>query len=464
MRRALTATWAAALLAVATGLPAAARAAPQAESFVPANWPDNNAPVDWPGNPGTRLTMPDFAKKYPAERRAWKVKVTGAWTKQQWQSAQMGTYRVGDRVEFGAMVGDRDSKFFASVKDRRDGGKFQATVYWMDPAGRKVLKEDPQAVRLSCATCGGYWWLYFNVPSYGPSGRHRLRLSYVHDRLKMNVQKEMIFRVENDGSWDDTSVVDEAAKGHQAVAILQPGRPSRVLGAKAYAGLADTYMHATHNVPDRNADFANYGTLPMLRAGHYGQEQRALVRFDLSAVPAGAKVGAAWLQLYLADWSGGDRGRRGARAQFVAYEVLKDWKAGRGNGNYFWHDKKNPPIAAGEASWQHFAHPAKWAKAGCGQPGVDRGAAPAGKSEVVRKYNRWVTIPLEKSVVARWLARPGANRGLLIVGTQACAMFHSGEFEDAAMRPRLILAFSAGLGQPGTCTKDACSTFRLGRK
>ncbi|HET6428460.1 MAG TPA: DNRLRE domain-containing protein [Phycisphaerae bacterium] len=447
--------WSLASVAVLS-LAVAAPGAEAPKTFVPPNYPLNTAPVDWPTNPGTRYTMPEMVKRCGPENMAIKVSVDG-WTEPLYSRNEMGTYRVGDRPTFSVVIGDANSRYFGSVKDGTDGGTFRCTLFWMDEKGEKVLRTDPDSVRPACATCGGFHVMYFNIPSFAKTGRHRLQITYVHKKLNLDLRKDLWFHAVNDGSWDDSSVLAEATEKYPVVTVLQPGRACGTLGIDSYKGVTDTFIHATHTVPDRNADHANFGRLAMLRAGHYGQEQRALLRFDLTPAPPDAVVAAAWLQLYLADWPGGERGRRSSKSQFVAYEVLKEWQAGRGSGNIYWHNKKDPPVAPGEASWQAHSYPAKWAEPGCGKAGADRGAEPIGTSGEVRKFGHWVTIPLARETVARWVADPPSNRGLLLLGTQACGIFHSSDFEDPAMRPRLILAFSSGIASAGaTCTTQSC--------
>ena len=447
--------WALAVLAAL--LPVhAARGAGQPKPFVPANYPLDTAPVNWPTNPGTRYPMGEMVKRRGPGNMAIKVAVAG-WTEPLYRADEMGTYRVGDRPTFRVVIGDRNSRSFGSVKDRRDGGTFQCTLFWMDEKGERLLRKDARSVRYACATCGGFFVMYFNIPSFARTGRHRLQITYAHATLKLNLRKDLWFHVVNDGSWDTSTLLTEAAQKYPVVTVFQAGRPCPTLGVRSYRGVADTYLHATHGVADRNADYANFGRLAMLRAGHYGQEQRTLLRFDLASVPPGAVVGSAWLQLYLADWPGGARGRRTSTSRFVAYEVLKGWQGGRGSGNRYWHNKKDPPVLAGEASWQAHSHPGRWSEPGCGKAGADRGAEPIGTSGEVRKFGRWVTVPLATEAVARWIKSPRSNRGLLLRGTKACGIFHSSNFEDPAMRPRLILAFTSGVASAGaTCTTQGC--------
>jgi len=207
-----------AVLALAAWVAAADRPKP----FVPANYPLNTAPVNWPTNPGTRYKMPEMVNRCGAENMAIKVSVSG-WTEPLYRKDEMGVYRVGDR------------------KDGRDGGTFRCTLYWMDEKGEKVLRTDGESVRPACATCGGFHVMYFNIPSFARTGRHRLRLTYVHSKLNLNLKKDLWFHVVNDGSWDDSTVLAEAAEKYPVVTVLQSGRGCGALGIDSYKGVSDTY-------------------------------------------------------------------------------------------------------------------------------------------------------------------------------------------------------------------------------
>ncbi len=436
-------------LALATSVAAGAeRPAP----FVPPHWPANNAPVDWPGNPGTRYEMPDFAAKCPPAQRVWKIKVAG-WTKENWEKDLMGRCGVGDTVAFEAMVGQKDSEFFGSVKDRRDGGTFRATIFWMDEGGKKVLKEDATSVRLACATCAGYWGLYFNIPSTARTGRHRLHMSYVHEKLGMSVTKDLYFDVVNDGSWEKDAVLEAVRAKRPAVAVLQSGQACPRLGPGEYRGTRDTYFMSPNPVPDRREDHCNFGQLEYLRVGLYGPEKRALVGFDLSGLSRECEVAEAWVQLYL--WS--FDGRPGHSLTVQAFEVLKPWQQGRGSGNPY----EKSPILPGEASWQCSAFPAKWEAWGCDAAGSDRAAQPAGQAEKVTQPKRWVSIKLDSRLVAKWIKDPQSNHGIVLMDPKgSCGVFHSSEYEDPALRPTLILAFPAG--RSPTTQPAAAPAYQIG--
>ena len=63
-----------------------------------------------------------------------------------------------------------------------------------------------------------------------------------------------------------------------------------------------------------------------------------------------------------------------------------------------------------------------------------------------------MTVKLDTALAARWAQDPKSNHGLLLVHDGNCGYYHASEFEDAAMRPRLILAFDKALGSSaGVC-------------
>lgn len=433
-----------ALCAVGTGAAAAPR---KAEQFVEPLFPTRTAPVGWPGNPGTRLEMPAFARKYPPARRCWKIKVTGQ-SEAEHKRNVMGTYRVGDTVRFSGMIGDTDSEFFGSVKDGRDGGKWVGEISWMDDAGRKVLATDTSLVRLSCATCAGFWSFYFNIPTTARTGRHRLHMSYVNTRLGMEVHRDLFFHVVNDGSWAACPQLDAAKVKYPSVVVLQQGRACEQLSINSYAGVQDTHMIAVHRVPDRRADHCNFGGVVQMRIGTYGQDLRGLIAFDLNNVPDDAEVAEAHLQLYT--WQFLGRQRPGAATKVTAYEVLKPWGGGVGNGSRY----ARPVIRKGEASWQCSSYPTEWAEWGCEAPGVDRSAEPVGSSAKTAT-KAWVSIPLDAAMVTRWVRAPKTNHGVLLLGAGYAGSYHSSEYEDPAMRPRLILAFRKPIKPvPTECSPD----------
>ena len=411
-----------------------------ARDDLPPTWPTNIAPWNWPTNPGTRYEMHELVKKIPRHDLVIKARIAG------WRKDEMGTFAVGDTHHFEAVVGDRNSRVFGSVKEGRDGGRLRRIVYWMDENG-KTVKEDPRIVKGGCV-CSGTYSLYLSIPSWAQTGRHCLRLHYTNKRLKMDVSKDFFFHVRNDGAWRRNALLEKLRSKHAAAVVLQNGQACPPLGVKSYAGTHDTYMLATHNVPDRNADFVNFGGLTWLSIGVYGQANRSLIRFDLSGVPRDAALQEAYLEIYV--YSTPFRTKAPA---VQAFEVLKGWGAGRALGDRWLKNHVLP----GDASWLCNRHPTKWSVGGCGTPGKDRSAKPIGSAPAPKRAKGWVTVPLDAAAVRKWIADPAANHGVLLVDRNegrrggGNAQYRSSEYEDPAMRPRLILAFSSPLRAGAAC-------------
>ena len=258
-----------------SGKPTSRPAARPADPVDP-NWPTNMAPWNWPTNPGTRYEMSELLKKVDRSDVVFRAEIP------HWRTDEMGTFTVGDQYNFSVILADRKSQVWGSVKDGRDGGRLQCTVYWMDEKG-KVLKADPDIVKGGCV-CSGVYSLYLNIPSFARTAKHRLNLHYTNKRLKMDVSKDLFFHVHNDGSWRKNPLAARLREKYPTVVTLQNGLPCGPAGAAAYAGACDTHMLSTHNVPDRNADFVNFGGLTHLSIGTYGQTNRTLIRFDLSRI------------------------------------------------------------------------------------------------------------------------------------------------------------------------------------
>lgn len=435
------------LFALAVAAASAASGADKPEKFLPPNCPISEYDVDHSSKPGHRMEMPKLVSRFARRDIVIKANVPG-WTKQGWQTDQMGTFLVGDQISFSVVIGDRNSRLFGSVKDGRDGGRLVTTVHWMDESGKKVLAEDAAAVKGSC-TCWGNYDLKLNIPSTARTARHRLHILYVNDRLKMKVRKDLYFNVNNDGAWKTDPLIEAVRAKYPTVLIVQNGRPCEPLGIRRYAGAHDTYMHATHRVPDRNTDFVSYGGLTYLSIGPYGQVMRTLIKFDLSRIPAAGRPKEAYLQIYLCS----KPGRFGGRApEIEAFEVLKEWGAGRGDGSRWRKD----PVLPGEASWLCNRRPTKWHVGGCGAPGRDRSEKAVGHGPALKGSKGWATIRLEAKLIRKWIENPASNHGLLLVdknegkNAQGSAKYRSSEFEDAVMRPRLILAMSSAIAAATT--------------
>jgi len=298
-----------------------------------------------------------------------------------------------------------------------------------------------------------------SVPSFMPPGLHEIRVTW-KSKEKQVPERTFTFEVVNPEFGKP--VVDPDAEALKAkfpgaaVAVLQQGQSSEELGLEAYAGCADAYIV-------RRDEWAgwNTGGKHDLVVGIYGDDNRALIRFDLTALPKGAKVEAALLKLRM-DAEGHANGK-------YAYRVLRPWSAGTGRLGPLDENGRIPSATGhtsrdalpGECAWAAAKLPESWAAPGCEKAGEDREAqalsasitppdAPKEKSGMRKKV--WVSWELTAAAKA-WAEKPETNHGVLLAvdaSRQAtwdekcgvtAAYCRSSDYIDPAMRPKLILVF-----------------------
>ncbi len=201
-----------------------------------------------------------------------------------------------------------------------------------------------------------------------------------------------------------------------------------------YAGATDTYIS---RMGDENN---NYGDAPQL-ALYSGDQQAALLRFDLPQLAAGDTIDQATLSLFVSDHPNGT-----ADLPVSVYRVLRPW-------------------AEMEASWYNATTSDLWTLAGCNSPSVDRGSVPAGSASL-STTGVWMDIDIT-NLVRMWVADPASNHGLIIkAGNVVLAAAQDsgrrpGQFGDQytvrsanyadepTVRPRLSVNYTpAGAGSP----------------
>jgi hypothetical protein len=176
-----------------------------------------------------------------------------------------------------------------------------------------------------------------------------------------------------------------------------------------------------------------------------GANNRPLLRFDLSSLPAGATI--TDVTLTLTDLSGGTF----PASTFELHRVLVDWGEGDKTGN------QGQPASTGEATWNSRLHNiADWAAPG-GAAGTDYAAAISGATLISPALGTNVyTFTSTASMVADaqlWFDTPGANFGWLLIsdgeGTaQTSRRFASSE--DTLGRAPVLLVEFAAVPEPGT--------------
>jgi len=188
-------------------------------------------------------------------------------------------------------------------------------------------------------------------------------------------------------SWTPTDPAAAPADSPAAAVTLVP--------------VADTILY-------EGAPRANYGTAIRLYCGNYpdGQKRRALMRFDLSAIPTSATVTRATLRIYLyAVYQGTDRYR--------VHRVTKAWQE-RG------------------ATWSNM------------NAAYDPTAS-ATRAIRVGMQGQYAQFNIT-TLVQRWLTTPSTNYGLLTRGTEGAAhlgiVVGSREYLTPSWRPKLTVVYT----------------------
>src|ERR1043165_9949612 len=125
-----------------------------------------------------------------------------------------------------------------------------------------------------------------------------------------------------------------------------------------------------------------------------GNLHRALVRFDLSSIPAGSTLTSVQLGLHLSRTISGD-------VDVSIYRSLKDW--GEGTSDAGFNGGRGAPATPGDATWGHTFFDAQlWTVPG-GAPDLDYVSTPSATSQVGFDflYYTWGSTPAidRKSVV-----------------------------------------------------------------
>lgn len=172
-----------------------------------------------------------------------------------------------------------------------------------------------------------------------------------------------------------------------------------------------------------------------------GVARRALLRFDLSAVPPGSQVQQVELSLYLS--------RAQDRDPLVSvHRLLAAWTEGPANGGGQGH---GAPASAGDVTWLRRSFPGlAWA-----QPGGDFDALPSAALNLGFSGERQVWGPTSRlsADVQGWLADPASNHGWILVGVESSSQ-NAKRFESrdssVAVRPTLRVVYTpAALNQEG---------------
>ena len=182
------------------------------------------------------------------------------------------------------------------------------------------------------------------------------------------------------------------------------------------------------------------------RVGTNGGEtrRRAVLRFDLSAIPPGSTVTAVQLQLYM------DQSNAAAQT-CTLHRLTSSWT----EGSTFSLGGSGSPAQPGDVTWISRSYPAPlWSAAG-----GDFAAAPSASASVggAGTYVWGSTAELVADVQA-WTDVPAVNMGWLLRGNedvgQTVKRFVSREGSSAAERPVLTITFTPPAALLGDLNND----------
>lgn len=246
---------------------------------------------------------------------------------------------------------------------------------------------------------------------------------------------------------DEAGEMYVAAKTTSGVLSLDGGKPAgiiyRIMPAERTVTLTadrDNTLYETELT-----EVTSNGKGPHLYSGKTGAAagyklRRALLHFDLSAVPSGATISAAALSLRLNLQVGQDYAMK-------LHRVSASWGEGSSNAGSPGGSGTTP--APNDATWHHRFYsttsPVLWAN-----PGGDYAA----NSSAIRNVGNYLSEPVQTwngagllTDVQSWINEPTSNHGWILLGEQvesySAQRFASREATVAEDRPKLRLTYLA---------------------
>jgi hypothetical protein len=175
-----------------------------------------------------------------------------------------------------------------------------------------------------------------------------------------------------------------------------------------------------------------------------GTLRRALLRFDLSGVPANATITAVTLRLHA-------QSATPAAQTCTLHAVVAAWS----EGDSFDTGGGGAPATEGDATWSHRVWPATpWTS-----PGGDFTAAPCASVVVDGTgFKTCASTPELVAVVQGWVGATASDFGLIIRGNesvlQTTKKFDSRESAEPGQRPLLTVEYTTPSGPLGDLDGD----------
>jgi hypothetical protein len=198
---------------------------------------------------------------------------------------------------------------------------------------------------------------------------------------------------------------------------------------------ADTTLYQPNAGDPENAN--SRGEFLFVGRASGGLRRRALLRFDLSALPSGARLRSAEVSLSL------NRVPPGASAPVTAAlnRVGTGWGEGSSDAGFPGGD--GIAATAGDPTWTLRAFPGQpWSTAG----GDFAPVASASTAVDLEARYTWASTPSLVADVQSWLQDPSTNFGWTLVADEAVSpptarRFASREAADLATRPQLLIDY-----------------------
>lgn len=221
-----------------------------------------------------------------------------------------------------------------------------------------------------------------------------------------------------------------------AVAVSSPASAD----VMAFVSVADNTLYQNANGSLSNG--AGSGMFAGRTAQLSDQIRRAVVRWDISAIPAGSTINSATILLYMNQTVAGD-------VLVTVHPVFSSWGegtsvAGSGQGG-------GAASTAGDATWRHRSFPGSF----WGAPGGDFGGPQT--SQTVGDIGTYV-FPSSPGMVAQtqfYLNNPASNTGWMLRGDEvldgSAKRFATKEYPVNELRPALVVEYTP----PGTPAEPA---------
>lgn len=172
--------------------------------------------------------------------------------------------------------------------------------------------------------------------------------------------------------------------------------------------------------------------------------RRALMRFDLSAIPAGSTITSVQLRMYMSQGQGGTRAHS-------LYRMSASW----GEAGSFSFGGAGAPSQAGDATWIHRFWPnTPWSSAG-----GDFVSTPSGTQNVSGiAWYTWGSTAAMVADVQSWVNTPSQNFGWMLRGDesvqQTSKRFDSRQSANPTTKPQLIVTFTPPVSNPADINGD----------